>query len=67
MTQSPYAAYHIGTRGGKHLIGPGAEEHPVGSADEGDVDWSAHRARDSSPSSAPPWGEDSGGEPSETV
>ena len=67
MTQSPYAAYHIGTRGGKHLIGPGGEEQPVDSADEGDVDWSAHRAGSSSQSSTPPWEKESGGDTSETV
>jgi len=34
MTRSPYAAYNMGKRGGKHLIGPGTEDGLVDSSDE---------------------------------
>jgi type IV secretion system protein TrbL len=43
MTQSPYAAYQIGKRGGKHLIGPRASAHPADSSDDTDIDWAARR------------------------
>jgi type IV secretion system protein TrbL len=66
MTRSPYAAYQIGKRGGKHLINPDTGSQPDDSSDEADIDWSNQRhgpgqATDSS------WDDDTGGEPSETV
>ena len=66
MTRSPYAAYQIGKRGGKHLIGPGAGPQPDDSSDDADIDWSSRR---DGPGQAtnPPWDDDAGGEPSETV
>jgi type IV secretion system protein TrbL len=66
MTRSPYAAYQIGKRGGKHLIGPGAGPQPDDSSDDADIDWSTQR---DGPGQAtdPPWDDDAGGEPSETV
>jgi type IV secretion system protein TrbL len=45
MTQSPYAAYQIGKRGGKHLIGPGASTQPNDSSDDTDIDWSVRHER----------------------
>jgi type IV secretion system protein TrbL len=66
MTQSPYAAYQIGKRGGKHLIGPGASTQPNDSSDDTDNDWSA---RHEGPEQAmgQRLTDDAGGEPSETV
>ena len=65
MTRSPYAAYQIGKRGGKHLIGPGDNPQPDNSSDDADIDWSTRR---DGPGQAtePPW-DDDGGESSETV
>jgi type IV secretion system protein TrbL len=66
MTQSPYAAYQIGKRGGKHLIGPGASTQPNDSSDDTDNDWSA---RHEGPEQAmgQRLTDDAGGEPSETL
>jgi type IV secretion system protein TrbL len=65
MTRSPYAAYQIGKRGGKHLIGPGDNPQPDNSSNDADIDWSTRR---DGPGQAtePPWDDDRG-EPSETV
>jgi type IV secretion system protein TrbL len=65
MTRSPYAAYQIGKRGGKHLIGPGDSPQPDDSSGEADIDWATQR---DGPGQAtePPW-DDDGGEASETV
>ena len=65
MTRSPYAAYNMGKRGGKHLIGPGNDEL-ADSASEADIDWAAQREGPSR-ASDPPWENDSGGEQSETL
>jgi type IV secretion system protein TrbL len=66
MTRSPYAAYQIGKRGGKHLIGPGSNLQSDDPSDATDVDWS--NQRDGPEQAAePPWDDDAGGEPSETV
>jgi type IV secretion system protein TrbL len=43
MTRSPYAAYQIGKRGGKHLIGPGSNPQSDNPSDVDDIDWSTHR------------------------
>ena len=66
MTRSPYAAYQIGKRGGKHLIGPGASPQPDNLSEDADIDWSTRR---DGPGQAtdPPWDDDTGGEASETV
>ncbi|MFC7142910.1 hypothetical protein ACFQMA_24175 [Halosimplex aquaticum] len=65
MTRSPYAAYNMGNRGGKHLIGPGNDEL-ADSASEADIDWAAQREGPNQ-ASDPPWENDSGGEQSETL
>jgi type IV secretion system protein TrbL len=65
MTRSPYAAYQIGKRGGKHLIGPGASSQPDDSSDDADIDWST-RHDEPDQATVPPW-DDDGGEPSEVV
>lgn len=65
MTRSPYAAYNMGKRGGKHLIGPGNDEL-ADSASEADIDWAAQREGPNQ-ASDPPWENDSGGEQSETL
>ncbi|WP_136602751.1 hypothetical protein [Salinigranum halophilum] len=62
MTRSPYAAYHIGKRGGKHLIGPGMESQP----NDADIDWSTRRDGPGQGTESS-WDDDLGGEPSETV
>jgi type IV secretion system protein TrbL len=67
MTRSPYAAYNMGKRGGKHLIGPGASDELADSADEPDIDWMARQEEGPGQTSAPPWDDDTGGEPSETM
>ncbi|RLM91130.1 hypothetical protein [Haloarcula sp. Atlit-7R] len=64
MTQSPYAAYNMGKRGGTHLIGPGNDKL-ADSADEDDIDWATQR-EGSIQASDPPWEKDDGGEQSET-
>ncbi len=64
MTRSPYAAYQIGKRGGKHLIGPGDNPKPDNSSNDTDIDWSTRRDGPIQ-ASEPPW-DDDGGEPSET-
>jgi type IV secretion system protein TrbL len=66
MTRSPYAAYQIGKRGGKHLIGPGANSPSDDSSDDSDIDWSTHRDGPEQ-ATVTPWDEDAGGEPSETL
>ena len=65
MTRSPYAAYNMGKRGGKHIIGPGNDELDD-SASYADLDWAAQREGPSQ-ASDPPWENDSGGEQSETL
>jgi type IV secretion system protein TrbL len=65
MTRSPYAAYNMGKRGGKHLIGPGNDEL-ADPASEADIDWAAQREGPNQ-ASDPPWENDSGGEQSETL
>ena len=65
MTRSPYAAYNMGKRGGKHLIGPGNDEL-ADSASEADIDWAAQREGPSQ-ASDPPWENDTGSEQSETL
>jgi type IV secretion system protein TrbL len=67
MTQSPYAAYMIGKRGGKHLIGPGVASEPADSSSEVEIVSSIRR--DDRLSQAPELsGEsESRGDPSETV
>ena len=65
MTRSPYAAYNMGKRGGKHLIGPGNDEL-ADSASEADIDWAAQREGPNQ-ASDPPWENDSAGEESETL
>jgi len=65
MTRSPYAAYNMGKRGGKHLIGPGNDEL-ADSASEADIDWAAQREGPNQ-ASDPPWENDSGGEQSESL
>jgi type IV secretion system protein TrbL len=66
MTRSPYAAYQIGKRGGKHLIGPGSNLQSDDSSEATDIEWSTQR---DGPEQAtePLWDDDAGGEPSETV
>jgi type IV secretion system protein TrbL len=66
MTRSPYAAYQIGKRGGKHLIGPGVSPQPDNPSEDADIDWSSRR---DGPGQAtnPPWDDDTEDEPSETV
>jgi type IV secretion system protein TrbL len=66
MTRSPYAAYQIGKRGGKHLIGPGPHPQSNNSSDATDIDWTTQR---DGPEQAtePSWDDDAGGEPTETV
>jgi type IV secretion system protein TrbL len=66
MTRSPYAAYNMGKRGGKHLIGPGASDELADSADEPDIDWTARQEEGLGQTSAPPW-DDTGGDQSETM
>jgi type IV secretion system protein TrbL len=66
MTRSPYAAYQIGKRGGKHLIGPGAGSLPDEPSEDADIDWSTRRDGPGQ-ATTPPWDDDAGGEPSETV
>ena len=65
MTRSPYAAYQIGKRGGKHLIGPGDNPQPDNSSDDADIDWSTRR--DGPGQATEPLWDDDGGESSETV
>ncbi|WP_254526176.1 hypothetical protein [Natrinema caseinilyticum] len=65
MTRSPYAAYNMGKRGGKHLIGPGNDEL-ADPASEADIDWAAQREGPNQ-ASDPPWENDGGGEQSETL
>jgi type IV secretion system protein TrbL len=67
MTRSPYAAYNMGTRGGKHLIGPGANDELADTADESDIDWTARQEEGPGQASAPPWDDDTSREPSETM
>jgi type IV secretion system protein TrbL len=66
MTRSPYAAYQIGKRGGKHLIGPGANSPSGDSSDDADIDWSTRRDSPE-PATETPWGDDAGGEPTESL
>lgn len=66
MTRSPYSAYQIGKRGGKHLIGPGASPQPDESSEDADIDWSTQRDGPGQ-ATTPPWDDDTGGDPSETV
>jgi len=66
MTRSPYAAYQIGKRGGKHLIGPGASPQPDDSSDDADIDWSTRRDGPGQ-TTDPPWDDDTEGGSSETV
>lgn len=65
MTRSPYAAYQIGKRGGKHLIGPGDSPQPDDSSGEADIDWATQR--DGPGQATEPLWDDDGGEASETV
>jgi len=65
MTQSPYAAYKIGKRGGNHLIGPGETFQPDDSSDETDIDWATRR--DGVGQATEPSWDDEGGEPSDSV
>jgi type IV secretion system protein TrbL len=67
MTRSPYAAYNMGKRGGKHLIGPGTEDNLVNSSNEDDIDWTAKREDGLGKATDQPWDEDTSGEPSETL
>ncbi|AXG08219.1 hypothetical protein DU500_17150 (plasmid) [Haloplanus rubicundus] len=66
MTRSPYAAYNMGKRGGKHLIGPGSEDSLANPSDEDYIDWTTKREDGPSQATDPPWDEDTG-EPSETL
>ena len=66
MTRSPYAAYNMGKRGGKHLIGPGSEGSLANPSDEDDIDWTTKREDGPGQATDPPWDEDTKGEPSET-
>jgi len=65
MTQSPYAAYNMGKRGGTHLIGPGNDKL-ADSANEDDIDWATQREGPTQ-TSDPPWENDDGTEQSETL
>ena len=65
MTRSPYAAYQIGKRGGKHLIGPGDSPQRDDSSDKADIDWATRRDGPEQATDHP--GDDNGGETSETV
>jgi type IV secretion system protein TrbL len=67
MTRSPYAAYMIGKRGGKHLIGPGVASETADSSAEVEIESSI--PRDDRLSRAPELSGESegGGEPSDTV
>jgi len=65
MTRSPYAAYNMGKRGGRHLIVPGSEDSLANPSDEDDIDWTTKREDRPSQATDPPWDEDRG-EPSET-
>ena len=67
MTRSPYAAYNMGQRGGKHLIGPGASDELADSADEPDIDWTVRQEEGPGQASAPPWDDDTGGGQSESM
>jgi type IV secretion system protein TrbL len=67
MTRSPYAAYNMGKRGGKHLIGPGSEGSLTNPSDEDDIDWTTKREDGPGQATDPPWDEDTRGEPSETL
>jgi len=67
MTQSPYAAYNIGKRGGKHLIGPDPSNSVSDSDDERDIDWTAQHRDGPGQASAAPWDEDSGADQSESM
>jgi type IV secretion system protein TrbL len=64
MTRSPYAAYNMGKRGGKHLIGPGSEGSLANPSDEDDIDWTTKREDGPGQATDPPWDEDTKGEPS---
>jgi len=67
MTQSPYAAYNMGKRGGEHLIGPGTVEEHSDSSEAIDID-EASRSKDRlDQSSEPPWDKDARGGPSEKM
>ena len=67
MTQSPYAAYMLGKRGGNHLIGPGRESpsQQNDSADNVDDDWTPQRK--GIEQGADIQAEDAGGDSSEAV
>ena len=67
MTQSPYAAYMLGKRGGNHLIGPGLESHSqqTNSADDVNDEWAPQRK--GIEQGADLQAEDAGGDSSETV
>jgi type IV secretion system protein TrbL len=67
MTRSPYAAYNVGQRGGKHLIGPGTSDELTDSADEPDIDWTVRQEEGPEQTSAPPWDDDTGGGHSESM
>jgi len=67
MTQSPYAAYNIGKRGGKHLIGPDFSDSPSDSDEERDIDWTAQQRNQLGQASAAPLDEDSGADQSESM
>jgi type IV secretion system protein TrbL len=57
----------MGTRGGKHLIGPGANDELADTVDESDIDWTARQEEGPGQASAPPWDDDTSREPSETM
>ena len=65
MTRSPYAAYQIGKRGGKHLIGPGGSPQPDDSSSKTDIDWATQRDGPGEGTDLPL--DDDRGETSETV
>ena len=67
MTRSPYAAYKMGQRGGKHLIGPGVSDELADSANEPDIDWTVRQEEGPGQASTPPWDDDTGGGQSESM
>ena len=67
MTRSPYAAYNMGQRGGKHLIGPGTRDELADSAHEPDIDWTVRQEEGPGQASAPPWDDDTGEGQSESM
>jgi type IV secretion system protein TrbL len=68
MTQSPYAAYNMGKRGGTHLIGPGTGDDLASNSDDTpDAERTVRQEEGPSQASAPPWDSDTEGEQSESI